>query len=154
MDAKEKFTELQNAILFLREKAKHELLAGQEQEILNLLAYYSSSLAILEKYDKNKLVLPMAGKTKYELTYEMALEVIKNIKAKLMKKKEASDIFGRESAHKLESVLANLWQTFGGRELYKSLEEKAAGYRVGLGQREILYRAVKADYDVVIIKSP
>jgi len=97
-----------------------------KQEILNLLAYYSSSLAILEKYDKNKLALPKAGKTKYKLTYELALEVIKNIKVELIKKKQASDIFGRQSAHKLESVLANLWQTFGGRELYKSFEEKAA----------------------------
>lgn len=126
LDAKEKFAELQNAISFLREKTKHELLAGQEQEILNLLAYYASSLAILEKYDKNKLALPKRGKTKYKLTYELALEVIKNIKVTLIKKKQASDIFGRQSAHKLESVLANLWQTFGGSELYKSLEEKAA----------------------------
>ena len=44
IEAKEKFAELQTAISFLREKAKHELLIGQEQEILNLLAYYSSSL--------------------------------------------------------------------------------------------------------------
>ena len=126
LDAKDKFVELQNVILFLRDKAKHKLLAGQEQEILNLLAYYSSSLALLEKYDKNKLTLPTGGKTKYKLTYEMALKVIENIKAELVKKKEAGDIFGRQSAHKLESILANLHQTFGGRELYKSLAEKAA----------------------------
>ncbi len=126
LEAKEKFSELQTAISFLREKARHELLAGQEQEILNLLAYYSSSLSILEKYDKNKLVLPGAGKTKFKLTFELALEVIKNIKAELIRKEQAGDIFGRQSAHKLESILANLWQTFGGHELYKSLEEKAA----------------------------
>jgi len=125
-EAKEKFTELQNAILFLRAKAKHELLAGQEQEILNLLAYYSNSLTILEEYDKNKLSLPKGGKTKYRLTHDRALEIIENIKVELVKKKQAGDIFGRQSAHKLESILANLWQTFGGRELYKSLEEKAA----------------------------
>lgn len=125
-ESKEKFTELQNAISFLSEKAKHELLVGQEQEILNLLAYYANSLAILEKYDKNKLALPGRGKTKYKLIYELALEVIKNVKAELVKKKQAGDIFGRQSAHKLESVLANLWQTFGGQELYKNLEEKAA----------------------------
>lgn len=125
-EAKEKFSELQNVISFLREKARHKLLAGQEQEILNLLAYYSSSLAVLEKYDKNKLALPASGKTKYKLTFKWALEVIENIKVELVKKKQASDIFGRQSAHKLESVLANLWQTFGGRELYKSLAEKAA----------------------------
>ncbi|MDD4901081.1 MAG: virulence protein RhuM/Fic/DOC family protein [Patescibacteria group bacterium] len=126
LETKEKFAELQTAISFLREKAKHELMAGQEQEILNLLAYYSNSLNILEKYDKNKLNLPSGEKTRYALTYELASEVIKNIKAELIKKKQAGDIFGRQSAHKLESILANLWQTFGGRELYKSLEEKAA----------------------------
>lgn len=126
LEAKEKFTELQSAISFLREKTRYELLAGQEQEILNLLAYYASSLTILEKYDKNKLTLPAHGKTKYKLTYERALEVIENIKVELIKKRQASDIFGWSSAHKLESVLANLWQTFGGRELYRSLAEKAA----------------------------
>jgi len=126
LETKEKFAELQNAISFLREKAKHKLLAGQEQEILNLLAYYSSSLTILEKYDKNKLALPNAGKTKYKLTYELALDVIKNIKVELVRKKQAGDIFGRQSANKLESILANLWQTFSGRELYKSFAEKAA----------------------------
>ncbi|MDO8667680.1 MAG: virulence protein RhuM/Fic/DOC family protein [bacterium] len=126
LEAKEKFAELQTAISFLRDKAKNELLIGQEQEILNLLAYYSSSLTILEKYDKNKLALPADGKTKYKLTFELALEIIEGIKVELVKRKEASDIFGRQSAHKLESILANLWQTFGGRELYKNLEEKAA----------------------------
>ncbi|MBI2459225.1 MAG: virulence protein RhuM/Fic/DOC family protein [Parcubacteria group bacterium] len=126
LEAREKFAELQTAISFLREKAKHKLLAGQEQEILNLLVYYSSSLTILEKYDKNKLALPKRGRTKYKLTYEVALEVIKNVKIELVKKKQAGDIFGRQSAHKLESILANLWQTFGRQELYKNLEEKAA----------------------------
>jgi len=125
-EAKEKFFELQNAISFLREKAKHELLAGQEQEILNLLAYYSNSLEIFERYDKNKLTLPRGGKTKFRLTFNLALNIIKNIKAELVKKKQAGDIFGRQSAHKLESILANLWQTFDRRELYKSFEEKAA----------------------------
>ena len=126
LEARQKFNELRNVISLLNAKAKHELLAGQEQEILNLLAYYSSSLTILEDYDKNKLALPKSGKTKYRLTYESAIKAIASIKVELIKKKQASDIFGRQSAHKLESILANLWQTFGGRELYRSLEEKAA----------------------------
>ena len=44
--AKEKLQELQSAISFLQEKSKHELLSGQEQEILNLLANYSKTLFI------------------------------------------------------------------------------------------------------------
>ena len=49
--AKEKFNELQETISFLQEKSKHELLSGQEQEILNLLANYSKTLTLLEQYD-------------------------------------------------------------------------------------------------------
>ncbi|MBP8945829.1 MAG: virulence RhuM family protein, partial [Paludibacteraceae bacterium] len=41
LQAKNQFKELQGAISFLQEKSKHELLAGQEQEIFNLLANYS-----------------------------------------------------------------------------------------------------------------
>jgi len=43
LQARDKFRELQTTIGFLREKAKHELLIGQEQEILNLLASYSNA---------------------------------------------------------------------------------------------------------------
>src|SRR3989338_5308891 len=51
LEAQEKFNELQEAISFLQEKSKHELLTGQEQEILSLLANYSKTLTLLEQYD-------------------------------------------------------------------------------------------------------
>ena len=46
LQARDKFRELQETISFLQEKSKHELLSGQEQEILNLLANYSKTLFI------------------------------------------------------------------------------------------------------------
>ena len=46
LSAKERLQQLQSAISFLQEKSKHELLSGQEQEILNLLANYSKTLFI------------------------------------------------------------------------------------------------------------
>jgi death-on-curing family protein len=118
--------ELQKAISFLREKSKDELLAGQEQEILDLLENYAKSLSILEQYDKNKLKSPKGRKAVFVLKYETVQDVIEKIKKDLVKKKEASDLFGRENGHKLESIIKNLYQTFGGKELYKTLEEKAA----------------------------
>src|SRR3972149_28315 len=51
LSAKERLQQLQSAISFLQEKSKHELLSGQEQEILNLLANYSKTLTLLEQYD-------------------------------------------------------------------------------------------------------
>ena len=52
LEAKSKFHELQEVVLFLQKQSKKELLQGQETEILNLLADYSKTLSLLEQYDK------------------------------------------------------------------------------------------------------
>lgn len=57
LEAKNKLNDLQGAIAFLKEKSKHELLVGQEQEILSLLADYSKTLSLLEQYDTEKVAL-------------------------------------------------------------------------------------------------
>lgn len=118
--------ELQGAISFLQEKAKHELLAGQEQEILNLLANYSKTLTLLEQYDKEKLSLIKRAKGKFILQYEDAKQIIQEIRKELIIKKEAGDLFGQESEGKFKGVLGSIYQTFGKKELYPFLEEKAA----------------------------
>lgn len=61
LETQEKFNELRSAISFLQEKSKHELLSGQEQEILDLLANYSKTLTLLEQYDTERLSLSKNG---------------------------------------------------------------------------------------------
>lgn len=126
LQAKNQIQELQGAISFLQEKSKHELLAGQEQEIFNLLANYSRTLTLLEQYDKEKLSLIKNTKGKFILKYEEAINVISKIKKDLIAKKEASDFFGRENSDKFKGILGNIYQTFDRKELYPSLEEKSA----------------------------
>jgi death-on-curing family protein len=126
LQAKNQFKELQGAISFLQEKSKHELLAGQEQEIFNLLANYSKTLTLLEQYDKEKLSLIKNTKGKFILKYEEAINVISKIKKDLIARKEASDFFGRENSDKFKGILGNIYQTFDRKELYPSLEEKSA----------------------------
>ena len=126
LQAKNQIQELQGAISFLQEKSKHELLAGQEQEIFNLLANYSKTLTLLEQYDKEKLSLIKNTKGKFILKYEEAINVISKIKKDLIAKKEASDFFGRENSDKFKGILGNIYQTFDRKELYPSLEEKSA----------------------------
>jgi hypothetical protein len=105
------FNELQTTIEFLKEKVKHELLSGQEQEILSLLSAYSKSLSLLEQYDKDKLTLQKKAKEKYKINYDDASTVIQKIKKDLISKKEASEIFGQESGEKFKAVLGNIYQT-------------------------------------------
>lgn len=126
LETQEKFRELQSAVAFLQNKAKHELLSGQEQEILNLLANYSKTLTLLEQYDKEKLSLAKKAKGKFVLDYDAANQIIRKIKNELIAKKEASDLFGQEYEQKFKAILGNIRQTFGRKELYPSLEEKSA----------------------------
>ncbi|MCG2701178.1 virulence RhuM family protein [Candidatus Parcubacteria bacterium] len=126
LEANNKFNQLQETISFLQKKAKAKILQGQEKEILNLLADYSKTLSLLEKYDKSKLKVEAGKKAKFVLEYENCLNVILELKKNLISKKEAGDIFGNEVSYKFESIAKNLYQTFGGKELYKSIEAKAA----------------------------
>lgn len=134
LEANNKFNELQNTIAFLRKKSEAKLLEGQEKEILNLLADYSKTLTLLGQYDKNQLKEARGKKSAFVLSYENCKNIIDEIKKELMGKKEAGDIFGNEIEHKFESIAKNLYQTFGGKELYSSIEMKAA---------HILYLTVK-----------
>lgn len=126
LEAQEKFKELQKTISLLHEKSKHELLSGQGAELLSLLAGYSKTLTLLEQYDKEKLSLVKRKKGRFVLDYRNARLVIDELKRELITKKEASDLFGLENTDRFKGVLGSIYQTFDGRELYPSLEEKAA----------------------------
>lgn len=126
LETQSKFKELQSAINFLKQKSGHELLAGQEQEILSLLADYSKTLSLLEQYDTEKVALQKSGKGKFVLNYENAVKVISEIRKDLLAKKEASEFFGQENSDKLKAILGNILQTFDKKELYPSIEEKAS----------------------------
>ena len=118
--------QLQDSISFLEEKSKHELLKGQTQEILSLLSSYSKSLSILEQYDKGKLTKKQKGRAKFVLDIDDCKRIIKNLKQGLIAKKEAGELFGQENSGRFEGIIKGLYQTFGGKEVYKSTEEKAA----------------------------
>lgn len=126
LKARNQLRELQGAIDFLQKKAKHELLTGQEQEILDLLAGYSKTLTLLEQYDKGKLGLIKKTKGKFVIRYDDAGGIIQKIRTELIAKKEAEDLFGQEPEGRFGAILGNIYQTFGKKELYSSLEEKAA----------------------------
>ncbi|MAC83478.1 MAG: hypothetical protein CL624_05025 [Arcobacter sp.] len=99
---------------------------GEEKEILSLLQNYTKTLSLLENYDKSTIE-DFDGKTsRYELSYEETKKVISTLKSNLMAKKEASELFGNEKDNHLKGIIGNLYQTFGGVELYPSIEDKAS----------------------------
>lgn len=128
LETKSQFNKLQKTISFLKNKSKKQSLKGQEKGILDLLADYSRTLTLLEQYDKNKIKQFKGKKSKFILQYKDCLNIIYQLKKELVIKKQAGNIFGNEVEHKFEGVVKNLYQTFDKKELYISLEEKAANF--------------------------
>jgi len=125
-EAQNKFFELQAAILFLQKQSKKELLAGQETEVLSLLADYSKTFSLLEQYDKERLVNKKGQKTGFILDYKICNNIVIELKKELVTRKEASDLFGQEKDKSFEGIIKGLYQTFAKKELYLTIEDKAS----------------------------
>jgi len=126
LETQNKFKELQTAITIIEEKSKKELLSGQESELLQLLSSYAKTLTLLEAYDNGKIVVANGTKTSYLLTYEICIKIAQEIKVKLVTKKEAGDLFGNERERSFEGIIKGLYQTYDDKELYPTIEDKAA----------------------------
>ncbi len=126
LEARNKFNQLQETVSFLQRKSELRTLEGQEQGILTLLADYSKTLTLLEQYDKNELKRNKGKLSKFVLSYENCLEIISKVKEEIMVRKEAGQLFGNEMDKKFEGIVKNLYQTFDGKQLYRSIEEKSA----------------------------
>ena len=126
LEAKEKFAQLKETISFLQKQSQKELLAGEGGEVLSLLASYARTLTILDEYDKGTLQEAKGAKGKFVLTYEESRRVITEVRRELIAKEEAGELFGNEKDESFKGVVSGLYQTFGGQELYKTLESKAA----------------------------
>lgn len=126
LEVSDRFQELKTTIAFLQGKSQRKQLIGQEKEILKLLADYTKTLTVLGQYDTGQLTKPKGEKARFVLHYNICGKIIEEIKKELIAKKEAGNIFGQERNKAFESIVNNLYQTYGGKDLYASLEEKAA----------------------------
>lgn len=121
-----KFLEVQSIVRFITEKAKSDTLAGHEKEILDVIEKYSRTWKVLGQYDEGNIKIKRGRKGKYKLNYYACRDMIDRLKEDLIDKKIVGDLFGQEREQIFEGILGNLYQTFGGEDLYGSLEEKAA----------------------------
>jgi death-on-curing family protein len=95
--------------------------------ILDLVKEYSMTWANLDAYDKDLLVKNGTTKKKIRLAGGELLRAIFELKNELIKKSEATDIFAVErETRNIEGIVGNIMQAFGGRDVYETLEEKAA----------------------------
>jgi death-on-curing family protein len=123
-----KLKELEKAVGLLKTAMNHNLLNQSEANgLLQVITEYANSWILLQKYDQRKLELKKKiTKKANTITYENAIEYIGKLKNKLVAIKEATNIFGQERGEALKAILGSIHQSFGGHEIYPSLEQKAA----------------------------
>ena len=95
----------------------------ESQDLLNVVVDYSYALDTLDNYDYERLTIDnTTEKESFHATYENAMQEI----ARLREKFGSSWLFGNEKDDSFKSSIGQIYQTFGGEELYPSIEEKAA----------------------------
>lgn len=95
--------------------------------VLEIVNRYAGAWRLLLQYDENNLPVPgTLHSPRAGLELDGARRAISVMKKDLQAKREASDIFGHERGQSLAGIIGAVQQSFGGRELYPSVEEKAA----------------------------
>ena len=120
----EQLNELKETIKILGNILEYKELTNDESKgLLKIISEYSYALEILDQYDYQTLKIEnTSGKEVYQLTYEEAIKQIELVK----KTYGNSELFGHEKDNSFKSSIATIYQTFGGVDLYPSIEEKAA----------------------------
>lgn len=122
--AAQKYDELSQLIKVLgRTIQNQERLTEDSRSLLDVVVDYTYALDTLDRYDYQELKIEdTTCKESFHATYENAMEVIRELHEKF----GGSTLFGNEKDDSFKSSIGQIYQTFGGIDLYPSVEEKAA----------------------------
>jgi len=122
---KEQIGELRQLVGMLGRTIQNQpLLSNDETNALfEVVTDYTYALDTLDNYDYERLSIDKTTKEEpFHATYENAMEAIDGLRNKF----GGSSLFGNEKDDSFKSSIGQIYQTFGGEELYPSVEEKAA----------------------------
>ncbi len=107
-----------NEIIRIMKRTQNSLDANQ---VLTVIERYNTALDLLDDYDHQRMSRPEGSNTIYHLAYEECRQVIDK-----MKFASDSELFGNEKDDSFRGSIGNIYQSFGGQDVYPSAEEKAA----------------------------
>jgi prophage maintenance system killer protein len=115
---------LKQAVALITNVTSSQALSGDEAAgLLRILTDYTYALDVLDKYDHQVLEIEAtSARQLFQVTYPSAMVAINSLRDKF----GGSTLFGNEKDQSFQGSLAAIYQTFGGADLYPSVEEKAA----------------------------
>ena len=117
--------ELRQLIQVVGRAIEHQPLISTEENkaLFEVVTDYTYALDTLDNYDYQRLAIDKTTREEpFHATYDNAMDEIRL----LQKKFGGSSLFGNEKDDSFKSSIGQIYQTFGGEELYPSVEEKAA----------------------------
>lgn len=121
----QRYTELKQLVTVLGRtvKAQEALTSEDALNLVEIVSDYTYALDTLDKYDYQQLAVEQTtNDVKFHATYEGAMQAIEELKEKF----GGSQWFAHEKDDSFKSSIGQIYQTFGGQDLYPSVEEKAA----------------------------
>ncbi|MBK5262539.1 MAG: virulence protein RhuM/Fic/DOC family protein [Peptostreptococcaceae bacterium] len=105
-------------VIKILKRAENSLDAKQ---VLSVIESYSVALNLLDDYDHQRIGKPQGSEATYILTYDECKQVITQ-----MRFGAESDLFGNEKDESFNASIGAIYQTFDGKDVYRSTQEKAA----------------------------
>ncbi len=99
------------------------LKGSEAQDIIKVINSYSNALNLLDDYDHKRVTKPTGTTNNDKITYDNCIDIIKKLKFR-----SDSKLFALERDKGLESIIAAIYQSFDGKDLYPTIEEKAANF--------------------------
>ena len=100
-----------------------ELKAAEAQEIIKVINNYSNALNLLDDYDHKRITRPNGTKNNKKITYEDCISIVNKLKFN-----SDSNLFALERDNGLKAIIGTIYQSFDGKDLYPSVQEKAANF--------------------------
>ncbi len=100
-----------------------ELKGTEAQEIIKVINNYSNALNLLDDYDHKKITKPNGTKNNKKITYEDCKKIVSQLKFG-----NDSELFALERDEGLKSIIGDIYQSFDGKDLYPTIQEKAANF--------------------------
>ena len=118
-----------NQVLEIRQTldflVKNSNVLPNQNQFLEILEKYTQSLVVLNQFDEDRIVINDKA-TSVKIEIADFLEVIASTKAKLIAQSEATQLFGQAYEGKFDGSIGAVYQSFGGQDVYPTLEQKAA----------------------------
>ena len=110
-------------LIDIANRMEERLENNDAKEILKVIGDYSKALDLLDDYDHRTLKKIKGNIDERKIQYSDCIDVINKLRFN-----EESTLFAVERDKGLESIIGNIYQSFAGQDIYKSIEEKAANF--------------------------